>query len=63
MTDRLGALVALIESHSRAGRRRRWSASTRCSSDEPLVIDKWFALQASAPERDGQRVRARQGSC
>jgi aminopeptidase N len=60
MTDRQGALVALVTSHSElAG-----SALARFHElfqHEPLVIDKWFALQAGAPERNGQvfaRVKA-----
>ena len=32
----------------RAGRRMRCSACTSLFSDEPLVIDKWYQLQASA---------------
>ena len=62
MTDRQGALLALLDSQARAGRRRRSSASTRCSGTSALVLDKWFALQAGAPERDGrvfERVQAR----
>ena len=34
-------------------RRRRWRASTRIFKDEALVIDKWFSLQAGAPDRGG----------
>ena len=40
----------------------RSSASTRMFSDEPLVVDKWFALQADAPEQRRPRVRARQAA-
>ena len=44
---------------SRTRRCERFHAMFR---QEALVIDKWFALQARAPERDGARVRAREGA-
>ncbi|MES2089344.1 MAG: aminopeptidase N [Pseudomonadota bacterium] len=53
MTDRLGALSALVNSHSELAQ----SALDRFHAQykgEALVIDKWFALQAAAPEKDGQ---------
>ncbi len=57
MTDRLGALSALVESHSElaAGALQRLYDEF---AHEPLVVDKWFMLQASASEREG-RVFAR----
>jgi aminopeptidase N len=64
MTDRLGALSALVESHAElaASALERFHAIFK---DEALVIDKWFALQARAPEPVGagagrvfQRVKA-----
>ena len=57
MTDRLGALSALVESHSElaAGALQRLYDQF---AGEPLVIDKWFMLQACASEREG-RVFAR----
>jgi aminopeptidase N len=57
MTDRQGALWALLASHSEMAdlALQRFHDQFR---DDALVIDKWFALQASAPERDG-RVFAR----
>ncbi|WP_374316264.1 aminopeptidase N [Aquabacterium sp.] len=60
MTDRLGALSALVNAHSElAGAAlQRFHELFR---NEALVIDKWFALQATAPEKDGQvfaRVKA-----
>jgi len=60
MTDRYGALSTLVNAHSELAEAalRRFHATFAA---EPLVIDKWFALQASAPERDGRvfaRVRA-----
>jgi len=57
MTDRAGALVALLEAHSEMAdlALQRFHDLFR---GDALVIDKWFALQATAPERDG-RVFAR----
>jgi aminopeptidase N len=57
MTDRLGAVSALVESHSElaAGALQRLYDEF---ASEPLVVDKWFMLQASASEREG-RVFAR----
>lgn len=57
MTDRFGALAALVHAHAELAQPalERFYAQFR---HEPLVIDKWFALQAGASERDG-RVFAR----
>jgi aminopeptidase N len=60
MTDRIGALGALVDAHSELADTAlvRFHAEFR---SDPLVIDKWFALQASAPEKDGRvfsRARA-----
>ncbi|MFO1337320.1 MAG: aminopeptidase N [Burkholderiaceae bacterium] len=57
MTDRLGALTALVNAHAElaAPALERFHALFR---HEPLVLDKWFMIQARAPERDG-RVFAR----
>lgn len=57
MTDREGALWALLAAHSEMADLAlpRFRELFR---HEPLVIDKWFQLQATAPERDG-RVFAR----
>ncbi|MEK8029269.1 aminopeptidase N [Ideonella sp. DXS29W] len=53
MTDRLGALQALVNAHAElaAPALERFHALFR---HEPLVLDKWFMLQARAPERDGR---------
>jgi aminopeptidase N len=53
MTDRQGALSALLNSHSELATPalQRFHALFK---DEPLVLDKWFALQACAPEKDGR---------
>jgi len=53
MTDRLGALGALVAAHSElaAPALARFHELFR---HEALVIDKWFALQARTPEKDGR---------
>ena len=59
MTDRLGALTALLRSnaqHAEPALHRFYELFRH----EPLVIDTWFSLQAAAPEVDGKvlaRVR------
>jgi aminopeptidase N len=57
MTDRFGALAALVNAQSELAEPAlaRFHALFK---GEALVIDKWFALQAGASERDG-RVFAR----
>jgi aminopeptidase N len=60
MTDRQGALVALVQ----AGSELAGPAFERFHArfaHEALVVDKWFMLQATAPERAGSvfaRVQA-----
>jgi aminopeptidase N len=53
MTDRMGALAALVNGHAELAEPAlaRFYALFK---DEPLVIDKWFSLQAMAPEREGR---------
>jgi aminopeptidase N len=53
MTDRLGALSALVNCHADLAPQAldRFHALFK---NEPLVIDKWFTLQAGAPEKDGK---------
>ena len=52
MTDRFNALSALVVSgHALA--EEALTRFHRLFKDEALVIDKWFALQASAPDRGG----------
>jgi aminopeptidase N len=53
MTDRLGALGALVAVHSElaAPALARFHELFR---NEALVVDKWFLLQARAPEQDGR---------
>jgi aminopeptidase N len=57
MTDRFNALAALVTSgHALgAGALQRFHAMFR---NEPLVLDKWFALQAGAPDRGGNILPA-----
>jgi len=60
MTDAQGALAALIGSHSELAEPALERFFERYR-DHPLVIDKWFSFQATAPERNGQvfeRVKA-----
>jgi aminopeptidase N len=53
MTDRMGALAALLGAGSAlaADALERFLAMFE---GEALVVDKWFAVQATAPERDGK---------
>ncbi len=57
MTDRLGALQALVNVHAELAvpALERFHA---LFAGDALVVDKWFSIQARAPERDG-RVFAR----
>jgi aminopeptidase N len=57
MTDRFNALQALVSSaHALAGGAlARFHALFK---DEALVLDKWFALQAGAPDRGGNVLPA-----
>jgi aminopeptidase N len=52
MTDRLGALTALVDAHTDLAdpALERFHAMFR---HDPLVVDKWFALQARTPETSG----------
>jgi aminopeptidase N len=57
MTDRFNALAALVVSGQELARPalQRFHAIFK---DEPLVLDKWFALQAGAPDRGGNILPA-----
>jgi aminopeptidase N len=57
MTDRLGALSALVNVHAELAAPALERMRAQFAGDA-LVMDKWFAIQARAPERDG-RVFAR----
>jgi aminopeptidase N len=57
MTDRYGALAALVNSHAElaAPALEHFYALFKT---EDLVVDNWFILQASAPEQDGRVMNA-----
>ena len=57
MTDRLGALSALVNSHAQLAE-PALARFHELFKHEALVIDKWFSMQVTAPEKDG-RVFAR----
>ncbi|WP_088280126.1 aminopeptidase N [Ideonella sp. A 288] len=64
MAERYGALQALVDAHADLAEPALAQFRARFA-DEPLVIDKWFMLQAEAPEPLGsgagrvfQRVKA-----
>ena len=58
MNGRLSAL-ALLASHEGAARERALAAFYAAWRHDPLVLDKWFAIQATAPLADAPaRVRA-----
>ncbi len=57
MTDRFNALSALVSSgHSLAA--EALAKFHAMFKDEALVLDKWFALQAGAPDRNGNILPA-----
>jgi aminopeptidase N len=51
MTDRQGALGVLVSSHAKE-RAEALDAFYERFHDDPLVLDKWFALQAAAQRSD-----------
>ncbi|MBC7715926.1 MAG: aminopeptidase N [Pseudorhodobacter sp.] len=57
MTDRAGALAALVNSHAElaASALEHFYAMFK---GEDLVVDNWFMLQALAPEQDGRVLNA-----
>ena len=55
MTDRFGALSALVASGNDLAA-QALAQFHALFKDEALVIDKWFALQASAPDRHGNTL-------
>jgi aminopeptidase N len=57
MTERLGALATIALKPS-STREHTLDAFQRRYAAEPLILDKWFALQAQIPERETlERVR------
>ena len=57
MTDRLGALAALVQFGDAAASERALQDFYQRWEHEPLVIDKWFALQATSRRTDVAAVR------
>ena len=57
MTDRFNALAALVSSGHELASQALPRFHTMFSN-EPLVLDKWFALQAGAPDRSGNVLAA-----
>ena len=58
MTDRMAALETLAL-HDRTGRAAALDDFYKRYSNDPLIIDKWLALQAAIPEQETlERVRA-----
>ena len=58
MTDRMAALSTLAL-HDRSGRAAALDDFYKRYADDPLIIDKWFTLQATIPEPETlDRVRA-----
>ena len=49
MTDQMAALSTLC-GHATAQRERALDSFFRSHAEEPLIIDKWFSLQATIPE-------------
>jgi aminopeptidase N len=58
MTDRFNALAALVHSGSMRWPNPALARFHACSRTKPLVLDKWFALQAGAPDRGGNVLPA-----
>jgi aminopeptidase N len=53
MTERFGALAALVNAHAPLAE-PALAHFHQLFADDALVIDKWFALQARAPEKNGR---------
>jgi aminopeptidase N len=53
MTERFGALTALVHAHAPLAD-AALAHFHALFADDALVIDKWFTLQARAPEKDGR---------
>ena len=57
MTDQLAALSVLVNEGEPAAAQDALSAFYEQWQDEPLVVDKWFALQATARTTTAAHVR------
>jgi aminopeptidase N len=60
MTDRVAALQALVHAEA-AGSHAALHAFYTDFAGEALVVDKWFAMQAAAPDNDVDDVRTLMG--
>ncbi|HUG60140.1 MAG TPA: aminopeptidase N [Candidimonas sp.] len=58
MTDRIGGLLALVNFAAPAASAVALNHFYEQWQQDPLIIDKWFALQASAPSTTVETVRA-----
>lgn len=58
MTDRLGALSALVNYGDPEDRQDGLDDFFQRWQDNPLVLDRWFSLQATAPSTQVAQVRA-----
>jgi aminopeptidase N len=52
MTDRLAALTVLVNSHHEALKDQALAEFYHQFQDQPLVVDKWFLVQATRKSRD-----------
>lgn len=58
MTDRMGGLTALVHYGNETDRARVLEHFYQQWQQDPLVVDRWFALQASAPSATVETVRS-----
>ncbi|MFA5609708.1 MAG: aminopeptidase N, partial [Alcaligenes sp.] len=58
MTDRMGALSALVNYGDQEDRQDGLDDFFQRWQDNPLVLDRWFSLQATAPSTQVAQVRA-----
>jgi len=58
MTDAVGGLAALVQNGDPAERSRALDHFYQKWQQDPLVMDKWFTLQATAPDATVETVRA-----
>ena len=58
MTDQLAALSVLVNEGEPAAAKEALAAFYEQWQDEPLVVDKWFALQATARTTTAAQIRA-----
>src|SRR3546814_4490843 len=56
MTDRMGGLAALVHYSSCADAAKALDHFYEQWQQDPLIMDKWFALQATAPTRSEEHT-------